>query len=518
MNAIETLKQDVLEGRVDTAQLVDLVVVLQRQLQTSQQQHQGTQQQLQSALLRIEVLEKKLGGPPTKKLDQPYSLRAEEQRQKALDKKKKKIKQKRQGRRGRIKAEEKLKKAERIVPVYPEGVPPEACKLSHTRVVWQLENGRTVLVGYEVYRGPKNKYGKIPGALGRSEFSLGILAQITFYVHIIGLSFDKTCQCMNFNQQIDLKKSQVDALLSQLARHWEKEFDILCTLVANSLVVHTDETSWSINSVWAFLSEKARVLLFGVHKDAATLKQILDPETFKGIAISDDAAVYANFTTAQKCWAHLIRKAIKLKLQEPENADYCTLADRLLEIYYEARRVQSDGRLSDAGRAGKVADLEDMIFELASPWWAADLPPLRGIANDYRLLMLELFRLGTQKQLFTFVTARPVELPNGTTKPVGGTNNEAERVLRDPAGCRDTDRTNKTMKGCRRKSILVSVMGSLRLYLKTFTLSSVIDELNSWMSAGRSCFERLLKNLKLETPKKSYLDRFYPISDPSPTG
>jgi hypothetical protein len=29
--------------------------------------------------------------------------------------------------------------------------------------------------------------------------------------------------------------------------------------------------------VWAFLSEKARVLLFGVHKDAATLKQILDP-------------------------------------------------------------------------------------------------------------------------------------------------------------------------------------------------------------------------------------------------
>ncbi len=93
-------------------------------------------------------------------------------------------------------------------------------------------------------------------------------------------------------------------------------------LLANSLVVHADETSWSINSVWAFLSEKARVVLFGVNKDADTLKLILDPETFAGIVISDDAAVYENFTKAQKCWAHLLRKAIKLTLQDPDNKVY----------------------------------------------------------------------------------------------------------------------------------------------------------------------------------------------------
>jgi len=66
---------------------------------------------------------------------------------------------------------------------------------------------------------------------------------------------------------------------------------VLCTLLANSAVVHADETSWSINSVWAFVSEKVRLLFFGVHKDAATLKEILDPETFAGIVVSDDAAV-----------------------------------------------------------------------------------------------------------------------------------------------------------------------------------------------------------------------------------
>jgi hypothetical protein len=31
-----------------------------------------------------------------------------------------------------------------------------------------------------------------------------------------------------------------------LSRHWQQEFDVLCTLLANALVVHTDETSWSL--------------------------------------------------------------------------------------------------------------------------------------------------------------------------------------------------------------------------------------------------------------------------------
>jgi transposase len=92
-----------------------------------------------------------------------------------------------------------------------------------------------------------------------------------------------------------------------LSRHWQHEFEVLCTLLANSMVVHADETSWSIHSVWAFLSEQARVLLFGVHKDGDTLEKILDPATFAGIMISDDAAVYANFSQSQKCWAHLLR-------------------------------------------------------------------------------------------------------------------------------------------------------------------------------------------------------------------
>ena len=184
--------------------------------------------------------------------------------------------------------------------------------------------------------------------------------------------------------------------------------------------------------------------------------------------------------------------------------------DRLLEIYRAACRVQRDGRLSDAGRARKVAELDDELLELCGPMWIADLPPLEGPDNDYRLLANELMRLMLAQQLFTFVTAEPTTQPNGTTTPVEGTNNEAERTLRSAAEARKTGRTNKTVRGARRQTILASVLESLRLFLPTFTLSSVLEELKRWWATGQSCFEKLVEKLKLTPPEQSVADQMLP--------
>jgi len=501
MDAVKQLQQDVREGRIGAEGLVALVVTLQRELQAAHRQRDD-------ALRRIEELERKLGGSAPAKFAEPFSLRAEEQRQEARGKTRRK--RQRPLRRGRVTTAEKIGQAERTQHVFPAGVATSDCTLSHTRPVWRLEHGRAVLVAYGIYRGPKNQFGQIPGVLGRSEFSLEIILAIAYQVYIVGLSFDKVCLLMGFFQNLRLRKSQVDALLNQLARHWAGEFERLCTLLANSAVVHADETSWSLNSVWAFLSEQVRVLLFGVHKDADTLQALLDPATFAGIVVSDDAAVYANFTQSQKCWAHLLRKAIKLTLLEPAHAEYRPFADRLLEIYRAACRVQRDGRLGNAGRAKKVAALDDELLELCGPVWFAELPPATGAADDYRLLCHELMRLMLARQLFTFVTAAPVTTPTGETTLVAGTNNEAERTLRGPATARKTGRTNKTLAGARRQTILVSVLESLRCHLPTFTLATVIAEIQRWCKTGRSCFEELLIARQLTSPVESLLDRLLP--------
>ena len=207
----------------------------------------------------------------------------------------------------------------------------------------------------------------------------------------------------------------------------------------------------------------------------------------------------------------MLSKAIKLTLQDPDNAEYRAFTDRLLEIYRKACRVQRDGRLSDTGRTQKVADLDDEVFDLCAAMWAAELPPLEGPEDDYRLLVNELMRLMLAQQLFTFVTAKSVEQLNGESKAVDGTNNEAERTLRSAAEARKTGRTNKTIAGARRQTILTSMLESLRLYLPTFTLSSVIEEIHRWLKAGQSCFAELLEKLNITPPKQSVLDQLLPV-------
>ena len=489
---VETLIRELREGKIDAERLVEILAA-----------------QLQQAQAKIAELEKRLG-EQTQKLTEPFSLESELKRQEKRGKIIRKLKK--TARRGRIKTEHKLSSCSRTEKVIPIGVPEEKCYLSHTRPVWRLIDGHATRVAYEIYRGPKNQYGKIPGVIGRGEFGSEIMVAIAFQVYIVGLSFDKVCLIFGFFNNLTLRKSQAEAMLKQLARHWEREFDYLITLLANSAVVHTDETSWSINSVWAFLSESARVLIFGVHKDAETLAKVLDPLVFAGIVCSDDAAVYANFTHAQKCWAHLLRKAIKLTLLDPHNVMVRDFTDRLLEIYREACRVQRDQRYSAEGRASKVAELDDAIVELCGASWSAELPKSDGPEDDFRLLCNELMKLMLREELFTFVTAAPVTKPNGETQPVAGTNNESERELRDPGICRETGRTNKTLNGCKRRTVIESVLESLRCYLEKFSLQEVIKETQHWLDTGQSCFARLLKKLDLKPPEHSPLAKLFASS------
>lgn len=187
------------------------------------------------------------------------------------------------------------------------------------------------------------------------------------------------------------------------------------------------------------------------------------------------------------------------------------MADGLLDIYRTACRVQRDGRLSDAGRAGKVKALEDQVLDLCGPVWFAERPSLEGPDDNYRLLCNELMRLLLAEQLFTFVTAPAVQTPRGETSPVPGTNNPAEQALRKPATARDTGRTDKAVRGARRRTVVSSVLESLRQYLPSFTLSAVLQEVARWSACGRSCFAELLSKLKLTCPEKSILDTLLPV-------
>ena len=126
MDAIEQLKEDLRQGRIDPHRFIELLVTQQRQLEAARQ--------------RVEELERKLGelsnGPGSStpaKIDEPFSVRAEEKRQHEKQQGGCKSELSRKGRRGRLTNADKLLLAERSEDCYPEGVPENDCWLSHTR-------------------------------------------------------------------------------------------------------------------------------------------------------------------------------------------------------------------------------------------------------------------------------------------------------------------------------------------------------------------------------------------------
>ena len=218
--------------------------------------------------------------------------------------------------------------------------------------------------------------------------------------------------------------------------------------------------------------------------------------------VSDDAAIYQGFSNSQKCWAHLLRKAIRLTLQAPENKTYREFTDSLLAIYRSAKRISKDQRYSDAGRQRRVAELDDELLALCSPRWMDDNQDAEGVEGDYRRLVNEIMRLMLAQELFVFVT----------TDGVDGNNNASERELRDEAQRRNTGRTNKTPNGAKRQTIISSVLRTLGKQLKQFTLDSVIAEVQRWVDCGRSCFTDQAEAANLSRPppdadQPSLLDR-----------
>jgi hypothetical protein len=367
--------------------------------------------------------------------------------------------------------------------------------VARERAVWRLKDGRAVLVGYRIFQGPDGVEPRIPGVTPRCEYGIEILVVLSFLVYVIGISLDKACAVLGLFCRLSLSKSQADALLRQLARHWQSEFETLCDLIVYAAVVYMDETGWKVGtegcSLWTFASKLHRVFLFGCHKDDATLDQMLPPDLFQGVGVSDDAAVYRRrFRRGQKCWAHLLRKAIRLALLYPRKQTYQRFLDELLRLYYDAKRAAADQRLGPSGRARRVDEFHDRVNSLFSRYWRLT-PDMKPHERDFANLVNEIFERALDEELFTFVLNPEVD----------STNNLPERLQRSPAQDRDAGRTSKTSDGARRRSVIVSVLESLRANLPEFTFERVLAEASRWMREGISLFARQWEALVGESPR-----------------
>jgi len=361
---VRRLKQDVSNKTRSLDSLFELIEGLDRRVRHLEAENARLRERLgkyEPEVLKSSKSESKNDGNASNADSQHYSLESEEKRGP------KKRKKQQSGRQGRVSTEEKLKSAERIEDLFPDGVSPKRCEFDSVRVAWRIENGRAVLVGYRLHRGPNGEKATVPGVLPQGEFDLQIIVALAYLTYILRLSLDQACELFQFFWKLPMTKSQADALLNQLARNWDAEFQRLCELLALSAVAWTDETGWKIagraDNAAVFASPGHTVLLYGCPKGSVTLEKILPPGVFRGVLVSDDHSSYQGLSKMQKCWAHLLRKAIHLVVLYPEHAVYRSFLDDLLALYRHALRRREDGRLIDPGHT------LDVRFNLPQREW-----------------------------------------------------------------------------------------------------------------------------------------------------
>src|SRR5437773_1651307 len=100
MDVSEQLLEDLRTGRIDAQRLVDLIATLQQQLHAAQQRNT----ELEQRIAELEQQRADLSGPA--KIDEAFSMRAEEKRQEARGKKRRQRKDKK--RRGRVRTADKV--------------------------------------------------------------------------------------------------------------------------------------------------------------------------------------------------------------------------------------------------------------------------------------------------------------------------------------------------------------------------------------------------------------------------
>ncbi len=449
----------------------------------------------------LELLEGKAKAKSAKKpiFAENYSLeRNKKQNEKQTEKEPKKTP-------GRKPTESKRDQSTKKIDLYPENVSHAQCTFHRSQFVWRIFEGQAIYVQYDIYDLPTSKNLPLPPGVrtSRSEFGIEIILILAFLHYWIGISLDHAREVANHFTGLELSKSQTESLLKQLANDWNEQYDTIADLLALQMVVYIDETGWRIGKkhcyTWVFSNSMYVLFRCGVSRKKSEATAVLG-EDFAGIGVTDDYAAYKNmFTQHQLCWAHLIRKAIKLALQHPDEPEYMEFLDQLCLLYHDAKSCQN----VDANQTAidqTIKQLQERITSLCSRRdekiitikFAEKQKPAIEPTVDHLATFINLQRELTKnlEKLFVFVEHADVE----------PTNNLSERNVRREAEIRKASRCSKSDNGAKRRGVIVTVLATLRARIPHFTLKNVLLEIASWKRNGSSRFHEELLALQSNRP------------------
>lgn len=232
--------------------------------------------------------------------------------------------------------------------------------------------------------------------------------------------------------------------------------------------MHGDETGWRVNGkthwLWCFTTELAT--LFAIERSRAgpvILKYL--KETFDGVLVSDFFGAYSILTCVkQKCLVHLLRELERVNKYKDTSGDwpaFCKALKRLIRDGIRLRKAVDS--LDTETYERRYHRIEERLQALIDREWT----------NKEVLRLIKRLKRH-QQELFTFVLETDVPFDN----------NFAERMIRFGVIMRKNSYNNRSNKGARTQSVLMSVFITIK-QRGLNPIDTVVEALRTYIKTGK---------------------------------
>ena len=231
-----------------------------------------------------------------------------------------------------------------------------------------------------------------------------------------------------------------------------KKYELYKTLLREGKFVHIDETGWRVNGtnlwLWKFKSKNAVVTVINWRRSHVIPEDVLGKD-YKGTAIVDGYSAYNLLQCEkQRCWTHLTRHSRNARKKYPESNEVKEFHESLKNLYDRSKRAKKCKR-------------NRTFFE-----------------NNMKRLLGKRYRNPEIVKIKKFIIKHFDEMFVFVEKNIEGTNNAAERAIRNDVIIRKISGGNRSPNGRHDYEVISSVMQTCHLRNEDFS-EIVMDELKS---------------------------------------
>lgn len=319
-----------------------------------------------------------------------------------------------------------------------------------------LKIKKTLYICEKVYCPKCNKWIKTkPKVLNNALYGNQFTSQIITRHFIHGITVGRIEHL--FNQSI--QKGTMHNIFHRVAKIFEPVVDKMIYEYRKEEVKHADETSWRTDGdngyTWLFCSKNCSIFLFGKTRSAKIVKEVLGEDVLIGFLVVDRYPAYNKVKCLiQYCYAHLLRRVIEYGEKYPNKEEVQNFVNTLAPLLSKAMKLRN---LDIVNRT---------YYNRAKKIKSKILQAINHPAEDFGIQTIQMIFKENKDRLYHWVKNRNVPTEN----------NKAERELRPTVIARKVSFGSQSVKGAKTRSILTTILHTVRKRLKDKTVEQWLKE------------------------------------------